>query len=91
MATISMTPTLERDAIAQAVHNCREQVDNAGGEPTLDLSSLRRIDSTLLKAMEELAAAAGRKNTMVALQGVNIGVYKVLKLMKLASRFTFLE
>jgi ABC-type transporter Mla MlaB component len=91
MATISVTPKQESDDILRAVRQCREQVDSAGRQLTLDLSSLRRIDAQLLTAVEELAEAAEHKNVKVELQGVNIGVYKVLKLMKLAPRFIFLE
>ncbi len=90
MATTSITPAQESDAMLRAVRQCREQIDSAGGPLTLDFSSLRRIDAPLLNAIEDLAQAAERKNVKVELQGLNIGVYKVLKLMKLAPRFIFL-
>lgn len=91
MATISETPTLERDDIAQAVQHCREQLESADGELVLDLSELRRIDPQILNAIEELADAAERKDVKIALRGVSVGVYKVLKLLKLASQFSYLE
>ena len=91
MATTSITPEQERDDMLRAVRQCREQIDSASGQLTLDFSSLRRIDAQLLNAVEEVAEAAEQKNVKVELQGLNIGVYKVLKLMKLAPRFIFLE
>ena len=91
IATISEAPTLERDDIARTIRQCREQLESADGPLVLDLSELRRIDPQLLGAIEELASTAKRKEVKIALRGVNAGVYKVLKLMKLASRFSYVE
>ena len=57
----------------------------------LDFSSVGRIDATGLRAMEEFAGIASDKGVKVALRGVNVSVYKVLKLVKLASRFSFVN
>ena len=48
-----------------------------------------RVDPSAMRAMEEFANAADDKAVKVALRGVNVDVYKVLKLVKLASRFSF--
>jgi anti-anti-sigma regulatory factor len=48
-----------------------------------------RIDSGALRALEAVADAGDGKGTKVVLRGVNIEIYKVLKLMKLAPRFAF--
>jgi hypothetical protein len=40
--------------------------------------------------MENLAKSADDKATKVVLRGVNVDIYKVLKLMKLTRRFSFL-
>ncbi len=40
--------------------------------------------------MENLASTAGDKAAKVVLRGVNVDIYKVLKLVKLAPRFSFL-
>jgi len=39
--------------------------------------------------MESLAGRADEKAVKVVLRGVNVDIYKVLKLMKLAPRFSF--
>jgi hypothetical protein len=39
--------------------------------------------------MEALAGAADDKGIKVVLRGVNVDIYKVLKLAKLSSRFAF--
>ena len=41
--------------------------------------------------MEEFADIADTKGVKVVLRGVDVGVYKVLKLVNLASRFSFVS
>ena len=53
------------------------------GEAILDFSSVRRIDPSALQAMEEFVRIADDKAVKVVLRGVNVDVYKVLKLVKL--------
>ena len=50
-----------------------------------------RLDSRSLLAIEEFTTLAADKGVRVVLRGVNVGVYKVLKLVKLASRFSFVN
>jgi len=74
--------------------NCLQEalvkLDGAQGELVLDFSSVRRLDARALKVMEQLAILAAGKSVKVVLRGVNAEVYKVLKLVKLAPRFSFL-
>jgi anti-anti-sigma regulatory factor len=73
----------------QALQEAGDRLDRADGEVVMDFSAVRRIDSNLLQAMEEFANQADDNSVKVALHGVNVDVYKVLKLVKLAQRFTF--
>jgi len=66
-----------------------ERLDGADGELVLDFSSVRRIEPGTLRGMEELASKAQEKGIRVVLAGMSVDVYKVLKLAKLASRFSF--
>jgi hypothetical protein len=50
-----------------------------------------RIDPRALVAMEELARVADEKAVRIGLRGVNVEIYKVLKLVKLVPRFSFLN
>lgn len=68
-----------------------EKLDTADGEVVLDFSSVRRLDPSALAVMEKLAGKAGEKAVKVVLGGVDVGVYKALKLAKLAPRFSFLS
>ena len=76
---------------ADILQNAVETIDTAGTEAVLDFTSVERIDARALKALEELANTAGEKGVSIALDGVNVGVYKALKLMKLTQRFSFLH
>ena len=66
-----------------------EKVNHAEGEVGLDFSAVPRIDSNVVRALEELAGLADDRSLKVVLRGVNMDIYKVLKLLKLAQRFCF--
>ncbi len=68
----------------------KERLDGAAGEVVLDFASVRRVDPGAVSALEDLAGIAAEKPVRLALRGVNVDVYKVLKLVKLAPRFSFL-
>ncbi len=75
---------------SRRLQTARETLDSAQGDVVLDFSSVRRIDPSGLRAMEKLAGIADDKAVKVVLRGVNVDIYKVLKLVKLTSRFSFL-
>jgi anti-anti-sigma regulatory factor len=81
---------IDGESVVQGLQAARETLDSAKGDVVMDFSSVRRIDPSGLRAMEELAGAAEEKAVKVILRGVNVDIYKVLKLVKLASRFSFL-
>ena len=82
---------IDAERVVPGLQQAGEKLDKDGGEMVLDFSSVRRIDPSALREMEKLAAVAYAKSVKVGLRGVNIDVYKVLKLVKLAPRFTFLN
>ncbi|HZU43449.1 MAG TPA: STAS domain-containing protein [Terriglobales bacterium] len=86
---IAVWMKIESDRIADSLREAREKLDTADGEVVLDFSSVRRIDAPAIKALQEFAAAAEEKSVKVALRAVNADVYKVLKLVRLAARFSF--
>ena len=90
MITIPVGLDFDEQSVAHALQEARTKLDNAEGDLCLDFSSVRRIDSSALKAMEKLADIADGKAVRVVLRGVNVNIYKVLKLGKLTSRFSFL-
>ena len=66
-----------------------EKVKSGESEVILDFSSVRRIDTNMVGALEELAGLASGKSVKVVLRAVNTDVYRVLKQLKLTQRFTF--
>jgi anti-anti-sigma regulatory factor len=66
-----------------------ENINNGLGEVILDFSSVHRVDSIAVEALEELSGLAEARSVKIALHAVNLDVYKVLKLLKLTQRFSF--
>ncbi len=89
MKMISVWP-IDGERLIPALQGVGAKLDNADGELVLDFSSVHRLDPAALKAMEELAGLADEKAVKLALRGVDVDIYKVLKLVKLAPRFSFL-
>lgn len=89
MPTNAVLIRIDRENVVQALQEALEKVAGAEGEVALDFSSVQRVDSKALGALEQLACAAESKGVKPELQGVNVEVYKVLKLLKLAPRFSF--
>ena len=88
MTMIADLYKVDSEKVAQALADARENLNNTEGEVTLDFSGVRRIDPKGLGAMEDLASAADAKSVKIVLRGVNVDVYKVLKLARVAPRFT---
>jgi anti-anti-sigma regulatory factor len=66
-------------------------VAQAEGELLLDFSAVQHIDAKSLFALEQLAEKAEQAKVAVVIRGVNVKIYKVLKLAGLASSFSFLS
>lgn len=89
MAMIAVWLTVDEKRLTPAIEEAGEKLDTTEGEAVLDFSSVGRVDSSALRALEELARRADEKAVRVVLRGVNIDVYKALKLVKLTRRFSF--
>ncbi len=79
---------IDVERVAQSLQQAGEKVEPGAGEVVLDFSDLRRVDPSGLRALEQLARMADEKSVKVTLRGVNVEVYKVLKLSRLTSRFS---
>ncbi len=91
MAMIAEWLKIDEERVVQGLQEVGEKLDSVEGEVALDFSSVRRLDASALKAMEELAGIADDKSVKVVLGAVHVGVYRVLKLVKLTSRFSFVN
>jgi anti-anti-sigma regulatory factor len=91
MAMIAVQHKIDGERVVPSQDEAREKLDGADGEMILDFSSVCRIDARALRAMEQLAAGAEGKGVKLVLRSASIDVYRVLKLMKLTQRFSFLN
>lgn len=89
METNAVWVKVDGKGLAKACAEAREGLAGTPAEVVMDFSSVQRIDSSALRAMESLADSVDGKGTKLVLSNVNIGIYKVLKLMKLAPRFAY--
>jgi|SRR5271166_2982196 len=89
MTTVPVWHEIDGERVADSLQETCENLNGDAGNLHLDFSSVRRLDPGALKAMEELASLADEKSVKIALRAVNVDVYRVLKLMRLAPRFSF--
>jgi anti-anti-sigma regulatory factor len=82
---------VDEEHLVQALQEAGERLNPDENEVVLDFSSVRRIDPAALRAMEELAGKADQKGVKLVLRSVNVDIYKVLTLVKLVRRFSFLN
>jgi len=91
MATIVEFQKIDEHGVIASLDGAAQELDGTLQELALDFSAVRRIDSRSLRALEELARKAEEKKIKVVLRGVNVDLYKTFKLIKLASRFSFVN
>jgi ABC-type transporter Mla MlaB component len=89
--TTTKTPTyleVDPDNAIRALQGVGEKLAS-GDETILNFSRVMRIEPGALRALEALAQAASEAAAKITLRSVNVEVYKVLKLARVASRFSF--
>lgn len=91
MARTALLLNSDEKLVSSALREAGEKLGDAEGEAVLDFSSVCRVDSSTLCALEEFARVADEKAVKIVLRGVNVDVYKVLKLVKLTRRFSFVN
>lgn len=91
MARIAEMLKIEGACVASSLREALQKLNGVTGEVVLDFSSVSRLDPEALHAMEDMAALTDAGALTLALRGASVDVYKVLKLVKLASRFNFLS
>ena len=91
MAIIAERTKVDENALVETLKESGENMKAAGGEVAFDFSAVHRVDARAVRALEKLAGIADDKCIKVTLHGVHVSVYKVLKLVKLGSRFSFVS
>ena len=82
---------LQQEALVVTLQQCSDKLSGAEDDVILDFSSVERIDPAVLTAMAEFADTAEDKAVNVVLSGVSVAVYRVLKLARLAQRFSLVS
>jgi anti-anti-sigma regulatory factor len=82
---------IDGEHIVQQLNDICRQLGSEGPEVLLDFFLAQTLDTEGIRALEELAAGAGNENAKVVLRGVNIEMYKVMKLAGLSDKFTFID
>ena len=91
MATIAVWQKLDEEHAVAVLEQAAEKLDSVNGEIVLDFAGIRQIHSPVLQQLQKFAALADEKRVKVILHGVNIDVYRVLKLVNLSTRFSFVS
>lgn len=91
MAMIAECQKIDEHNVSESLEQTVQTLDGELQELALDFSAVLRIDSRALRSLEELAHKTEEKKIQVILHGVNVDLYKTLKLIKLADRFSFVS
>jgi anti-anti-sigma regulatory factor len=89
MTKIAEIHKIDAQHVAESLSAACKKLDGGNVETVLDFTAVPRVDPSALREMETLATLAEESGTKVCLLHVNVEIYKVLKLAKLAERFNF--
>jgi anti-anti-sigma regulatory factor len=89
--TLPVWLKVDEGRVVEALQEAGQKLVQGAGEVVLDFSAVHRIAPSALLAMEELADRAAKNATKVVLRGVNVDIYKVLKLARLTAPFLFVD
>lgn len=82
---------VDGERVTEGLQAVAKNLDSGGTEALLDFFFVQDIDQSGLRALEDLANAAEQKKVKVVLRGINVEIYKVMKLARLTERFAFLN
>lgn len=82
---------LQPGHIAEGLREAGKTLSETHGAVVLDFSDVRRVAPEDLQALEKLAEQETPGSGSLTLRAVSVDVYKVLKLSRLASRFSLVD
>jgi anti-anti-sigma regulatory factor len=91
MAIVSEWLKMDGEHMRESLNAAGARLQEGETELVLDFSAVKRLDAEALTQLGELAAIAEQRVARIAIRGVNVDVYRVLKTARLASCFTFLN
>ena len=91
MPTIPVRMRVDGKRILEDLQHAIKKLDLAASDMELDFSAVHRVDTGVIRELDALADSADKKSVKLSLFGVNVEVYKVLKLVKLSRRFSLVN
>jgi anti-anti-sigma regulatory factor len=91
MTTACESIVVNGEYVAETLKDVCGKLPSTGGEVLLDFFFVQTLDPAAIKGLEDLAGTADVLKVKVILRGVNVEIYKVLKLSDLTSRFLFIN
>jgi anti-anti-sigma regulatory factor len=89
MTMIAVFLKIDEQSLVASLEKLAEQMDVDKLELALDFSAVHRVDSRGSRAIAEFARKTEENNIKVVLRGINIDLYKTMKLMRLTRHFSF--
>jgi anti-anti-sigma regulatory factor len=89
--TIAVLRKVDSESVASSLQELEKSLKRSQGEVVIDVSSVPRLSESALRSLAEFASKADAASVKVILRGVNVDVYKVLVLMNLNSKFSFVN
>ncbi len=89
--TVAILRKGNNESIASILQEVEKSLQPAPGEVVIDFSSVSRLDGSAVRSLADFVSKAEANSVKIILRGVNVDVYKVLVLIKLASRLSFVN
>lgn len=91
MTTACESIVVNGEHVAETLKEVRDSLPANGGEVLLDFFFVQTLDPAGIERLEELSATSQLLKVKVILRGVNVELYKVLKLSDLTDKFLFIN
>jgi anti-anti-sigma regulatory factor len=86
-----MSLKVDEERLIATLQDIGAKLESTVGDVIMDFSAVHRVNPAALDALTEFVDAADEKSVNVVLSGVNIDVYRVLKLASLTRRFSMVS
>lgn len=89
--TSIMSLKVDEERMVATLQQVGANLENTVGDVIVDFSDVHRVNPAALDALAEFVDTADEKCVNVVLRGVSVDVYRVLKLARLAQRFSLVN
>jgi anti-anti-sigma regulatory factor len=88
---MAITINICEQHVAEGLRDIEQELSKRPGGIILDFSNVQRLDANGVLALQNLAATPDAAPLKVVLTGLAPGIYRVLKSLKLSSKFSYLD